>query len=952
MSAPELLYRGELVSYPGPWAFYLPKSAIILVSDAQLIALEDPDQKIDLSISAEPQFMSLREVCEQAQGQGARTLILAFDHFWAQYRPGQAGPRHLMPDMPEYIERMAQISRFIEGYGLGLELSLLSPLEIGRAFHRVTGESGVWMHYRKGLRDPKTGAFSVQLWRHQRWANNKGAFVIEDAGVRVFAFNERAIPGMPYRVVDPARIVEITGDIAVETFDDTAVDTGEGGLRLQRVRVHGRGGAAGPDRVLVVQQYQTPEMDYFSERAEPFLEELVDRYAEAGVKLNALYADETHIQQDWHYFMHHDHGEFALRYVSLGLARTYAERYGEQFADFAKYLIYFCQGQEDFSCEAAAPREEIQHVWGDTPEAIAETVQFRSRYYRLLQDGVTDLFVGAKRHAEARMGHALESRAHATWAESPTIDLWRGGVISPRHPETNSARQYEYTSDFLWSNTVHQAASACDDYFKWGDFLTGNGNDHAECGWLDRNYVGLALACSTGILNEVPYSYGAHWGMPKAINRRRQALVDTCGAFASPHYAMVQGVQHRDVDVLMLYPLDLVAVNERFGSWMTQYGYANQITTAKLLERGKVVNGAVELAGRRFTTLVATFEPFASPELLAMMRELVQSGGRVIWSGPPPATGRQAWEALFGVTYTPEGQPGFPMPGRQVQFIGTLAAVPPQIILTDFLVDYIYPVEPGQGTEMVAQVGKDVVGTCRPLPSGGQAVFLGFRPRDDQSASLGYETRTWFEVLSALGAYPGDDNTERLSRTGNYLFCRFPNGALAAAPHLCRLAETWPGGFHRDDEQDAELLRRFPPPDEIIRLNNCRVQGHEVTYEGAGAVTFRVDDQGNLLAFAGRDCTGITVDGRTFTLADKPVNALAFAPVPSERRIDANVLLQIRVEGDVVISLPVAGITRLVAEGPTPGSRGEEIPCRQEGDRLVFQVPDHAQGKWIYGFVR
>lgn len=948
MSAPELLYRGELVSYPGPWAFYLPKSAIILVSDAQLIALEDPDRKIDCSISSEPQFMSLREVCEQAQAQGARTLILAFDHFWAQYRPGQAGPRRLMPDMPEYIDRIAGISRFIAGYGLGLELSLLSPLEIGQAFQRATGESGVWMQYRKGLRDPRSGAFSVQLWRHQRWANNKGAFVIEDAGVRVFAFNERAVPGTPYRVVDPAGIVEITGDIAVETFDAAAVDTGEGGLRLQRVRVHGRGGAPGPDRVLVVQQYRTPEMDYFSERAEPFLKELVDRYADAGVKLHALYADEMHIQQDWHYFMHYDHGAFALRYVSPGLARAYAERYGAQYADFAKYLIYFCQGQEDFSHDAATPREEIQHVWGDTPEAIAETARFRSRYYRMLQDGVRDLFAAAKRHAEARMGHALEARAHATWAESPTCDLWRGGVISPRHPETHSARQYEYTSDFLRSNTVHQAAAACDDYFKWGDFLTGNGNDHAEGGWLDRNYFGLALACSTGILNEVPYSYGAHWGMPKEIARRRQALVDAYGAFASPQYAMVQGLQHRDVDVLMLYPLDLVAVNERFGSWMTQYGYANQITVAKLLERGRVVDGAIELAGRRFTTLVATFEPFPTPALLAMMRELAESGGRVIWSGPPPAVERQAWEALFGVAYTPEGQPGVAMPGRQVQFTGVLASVPPQIILTDFLVDYIYPVDPG-ACETVARVGDDVVGTYRRLPSGGQAVFLGFRPRDDQSASLGYETRTWFEVLAALGAYPGDDNTERLSRTSEYLFCRFPNGALAAAPHLHRLAETWPGGFHRNDEQDAELLRRFPPPDETIRLDHCRVQGHEVSYEGAGAVTFRVDEEGNLLAFAGRECTGITVDGRAFTLADNPVKALAFAPAGPERRMQPEVRLQIRVEGDAVISLPVSGITRLVVEGPTPGSRGEESPCRQEGGRLIFQAPDHAQGKWIYG---
>jgi len=37
-----------------------------------------------------------------------------------------------------------------------------------------------------------------------------------------------------------------------------------------------------------------------------------------------------------------------------------------------------------------------------------------------------------------------------------------------------------------------------------------------------------------------------------------------------------------------------------------------------------------------------------------------------------------------------------------------------------------------------------------PLSGGGSATFLGYRPRDDQSCSLGYETRNWFEVLHAI----------------------------------------------------------------------------------------------------------------------------------------------------------------------------------------------------------
>jgi hypothetical protein len=101
---------------------------------------------------------------------------------------------------------------------------------------------------------------------------------------------------------------------------------------------------------------------------------------------------------------------------------------------------------------------------------------------------------------------------------------------------------------------------------------------------------------------------------------RRTALVNVYGVGGSPLFGAVEDLQHRDTQVLMLYPLDLTAVEERFGNWTTQYGYANYVTAAKLLERGKVAGNHIEMAGRRFTTLVALFEPFPSNELLAFMR--------------------------------------------------------------------------------------------------------------------------------------------------------------------------------------------------------------------------------------------------------------------------------------------------------------------------------------------
>ncbi len=257
--APEDVYRGELVSYPGPWSFEIEHPGIILVRDDELETLaNDADKVINLSTGSTPWEQSLRQICERARAHGQRTLTLAFDQFFAQYRPGQDTPRRLMPDMDEYIQKMSAVGRFAAGYGLGLDLSLLSPLEVGKAYEARTGESGVWMHYREGLRDPKTGAFSVQLWQHKRWVNNKGPIAIQDAGVRAFAFRETPVPGTPYRAVDPADIVEIKEGMGVERLENVTAHAGD--FQAVRIRVHGSAALPreGLDHVLVVQLYRTP----------------------------------------------------------------------------------------------------------------------------------------------------------------------------------------------------------------------------------------------------------------------------------------------------------------------------------------------------------------------------------------------------------------------------------------------------------------------------------------------------------------------------------------------------------------------------------------------------------------------------------------------------------------------------------------------------------------------
>lgn len=947
-------YVGEMAQAVGAAAFYLPKPSVIYVNDEQLDALCNPDAEVDVSLSAEPKIKTLRQICEEAKAMGARTLIVAFDHFFSQYRPGQGDkPRTFTPDSPAFIDRVARISRFAQDYGLGLELSILSPLEIGPNYRTETGESGLWLHAVEGVRDPVTGRYSVEFWRQVRWANNKGPIDVEDAGVRVFAFREAAV-GSVYRSVNPDAMFEITNTAQVDVY--SGLRSRAGNYEAVRVRVFADSSAPmGLDRVLVVQQYRTPEMDYFSENALPYLQHLIDRYYEAGVVLHGLYADEMHIQQDWAYFHHHDNDRFALRYVSPGFARAFAAKYGENFADFARYMIYFVQGRETFSNNLG--KDDCIHVWGETPEAVAQTALFRARYYHTLQDGVVDLFATAKRYAEQRYGYRLEARAHATWAESPTIDLWRVDK-GPSAPH-----QYEYTPRFVWSNTVHQAASACYDYFKWGEFLTGNGNDHAEGGWLDRNYFALALGCSTGIINDVPYSYAAHWGMPDAVARRRQALVNTYGAFAQLDYALVQNFEHRIGDVLFLYPLDLVAWDERFGSWMTQYGYADYLPSAVVVKQGRVENGRLHIAGRKYATVVALFEPFPPQALAQMLAEMAIQGGTVVWSAMPPlytyegADLREPWAQFFGVGYTHEIPEGLAAPGFEVRFEGLLQDLPPMTVLTDFLVDRTYPVVPQDTTEVLARIGKHVVATRKKVGEG-QAVFLGFRPRDDQAQSLGYEARWWFEILTRLGAYQGssdalpNDNPNYLSRTTDYLFCRFPNGAIAAAPHLRTVEEAWSGGFLRDPEKDRERESDLGLPSDSLVLHAVTVDGFTIDYEGRNAVTFRPDRAGNVHAFAGAYTRGIRINTLGTYFSDTPFAFALWAPLPERLRVPngATWVLRFVGEGDVLVPLlpPPSGTVSLYAQGATWGSRGEEIPVTYENGKIRFRVTPELSGRYLF----
>ncbi len=259
------------------------------------------------------------------------------------------------------------------------------------------------------------------------------------------------------------------------------------------------------------------------------------------------------------------------------------------------------------------------------------------------------LMLDAKQRLEAHNGRLMDTFYHATWAESPTCDAWAvGGVAQSWSPEEHR-RRYDYTPDFIWSNTVHQAASACANYFAWNDFLSGGNNDTAEGGYSDRNYYGRALACSLAALNRRPLAQAYMWGMPAAVRNQMTAVAEAFGAGGHPAFRAVADYASRTTEVLMLYPQDLVAVDEQFGSWMVQYGYANYITADKLLEYGSVTEmGRLAVNGAHYRVLCALYEPFPAQELMQLLEAFVRAGGTVIWSSIPPMLDRNGDPEISG----------------------------------------------------------------------------------------------------------------------------------------------------------------------------------------------------------------------------------------------------------------------------------------------------------------
>lgn len=936
---------------------------LILTSDEEMERMEkDPNMK------GRAFGRGWEDMCKDLAGYDQSYINVAYDFFFG------GDKREHFPTSGQCIRTFKVMHDIARKYGAGFGASILNPLDVGPAYYREKGRGGQQHQFQEGQIRPD-GSFRVPVRIQKQWFHNKGPAQLYVKGVRAFAFSEQRIGDTPYYAVSPADILDVSESAQLHVDEKELAKTPVGYGYVDGAVVGKVTDAGKRDRVLAVVIYEVEEMDYFHADALPFLKAMLDAHKSAGITYAAFYSDEMHIQFDWDLGTHFGLSEIDTRYITPGLADKYARLYGERYRDMDRWLIYFAFAQHDFVNSPLPPPYEgkgrtepemAQHVFGKSAEDIYATWKFRRDYFRMLQDHVVDLFIEAKRYAE-KIFHRerIWTRAHATWQESPTCDH----VDAPWKPKGAPVSRYDYTPAFEWSSTIRESISACCDYFRWGDYLSGMGNDFPEGGWIDRNYYGAAMTASFGAFNEVPYSYWGHWGAPRPVSQRVHDVAAAYGLSGDLwNCGWVQDWQHRCSPVLALYPLDLNYVEERYGSWMVQYGYCDYLTEEKFAKMARVLpDGRFRVKDRVYTTLLVLFEPMILRDTMRKVARIGQRGGRVLWTGPPPAIyhedgsdALQDWVRLFGLKSVREPWDGLNAEGAVVAFRDEWKDVPPFRVITHLLVDRVYPASPAKGTRATAVAGvggtTQTLGTRRPVGAGG-FFYFGGRPRDDQSRSIPDAPRTLFHLLKAIGAYEarGRGWAEIESNHGDLLVCESPNGAVSITHHYHRVVENWSGGFFRPEGEkfDESVL-----PPSRLELKDARLGPYTVSYDGERVVTFRLR-RNQLVAFSGADTMGVTINGRRYAITQTPAT-VAFAPLPKSQLADGIGACWMLAaaharggSGDLVVRLPFR-LPEGVMWVADPKGNGRGIPSPAAAAPYDYgtelRIPPEMQGVVVYLF--
>lgn len=950
----------NIIRNEGVWRLFDRTGSLIITDEKQLEKIiEDPCSplfdKDDRGFSGEVDSLyksntSLVDICRAAKENGARRLEVSYDFFFGGRK------RTNYPDSEMTIKAFKVIHDTAKQFDLDFSASIISPLDIGGGYAHKYDETGYTCQYKEGRIDESTGSYSVDMSFQTQWTNNKGPIELKLHDIKVYAFNEERIGRTAFYYVNESKIADISHSCNYEIDNNSITVTGVG-YGYGKIRVFGnieKENVTKAMKCMVVIIYKTPELDYFSTNALTYIKSVIDLHKENGITYQGFYSDEMHIQFDWDLSNHFGHDEINIRYITENTIKEYASRFGSKYNDFYKYIIYFAYHQHDF-IEGEEGKLASQHVFGKDERSIYNTWLFRKRYFEMLQSKVVELSLEAKQYAEDSFGGPIMTRAHATWQESPTCDHFAEDTVFSKENDEKISR-YDYTELYQWSSSIRENMSACYDYFKWNDFLSGGGTDHPEGGNIDRNYYAQALACSFGVLNKFPYAYCAAWGSPKEVLRRFYNVGTTYGNMGfdmNQGHNLIQGISHRVTDVLSLYPLELNYVEERFGSWMVQYGYCNYITEEKLLENAAVSeNGKIIIKGRSYRTLIVLFNPFMKEETFALITKFLNAGGKIIWTSIYALT-YDKWGDIFGIKDIHPASQGVSLKGKNITFKNYLSGIQPMKVNTDMLPDLAYPVVSiDEDVKIVAECEGLILGTIKEYSNGGSAIYLAFRPRDDQSCSTGNDIDTMHSILKLIGAY-GNNSLEVLSRQkgSKYIMNEFLNGTISIANHYRTFYEKWNGSFFRNEDEDKRALIERILPSVDIKLENEKIKEHMISYEGTDVLTYNVGSKGKILGFGGYNTQGIVIDGIKYNFTSLPSN-IVWTVMPKEYLCEGiNELCLVKVDQCCKAELPLAfeDINNLKVELCEYNifSTTISVPFNIESYKIQLDITEKEKNKWI-----
>ncbi len=826
---------------------------------------------------------SMKDVCERAKSRKAEVITFFHDHFFG------GGERELHLTHPEFIDCTKKLSEYAEKYGIGIGASVTNPLDLGRNFKQDKGVGGQHRFFAEGIRNAD-GSFKFNGVVSERWTNNKGHIYPKYNHARLFTYTEED-NGSAYLTIKPESILEIpesdyTVTISKEPYELSTY------FGNQHAVVEGKTALPG-NRIFAVFYVDTPEMDYFHPDVIEYVHGVIDMYRREGVEFMELYSDEMHIQFDWG-FGHFGPFEIPSRYMTENFQAKLAE-VDPIFADFDKALIYF--GYDMLADRNILGRSNTQHVIGDSSADLYRTFLMRRTYFEMLQDQVVGMCCDARDYIRdtyvKHKGWDPLCLGHATWQESPTCDHYGPGRTDGMFHRAlqRGYCTFDYSPDYVYSSTIREAISGCYDYFKWNDYFSYGGTDFCECGWFDRNYYGGAMSASLGSLNRNEVASWGAWGFPNEVRKRFSNVSQSfSGGGRGLREALVTYGRPRAIDVLYVYPKDLTAVEERFGSWMVQYGYCNYCPADRIVNLGKIEKGKLKLGIGTYSTIVIGFEPFYNEKLMDMLEIFVRGGGNLVWNAAPAAleNGKipTRWLKLFGLKSAENLTEGGS--AHEVRFSGILTGISKMKIPTDMLPDRVYKVKIGSG-DAVANAGNAVIGATRKYGLG-RATYIGCRLRDDQSGESGDAPSTLFDVLKKLGAYGGADaldNTETISRKTDYFATHFNNGAISICRHYRTMRELWPiGSFRRDDEADAKFLENYELMLPLeLDFEEFDIEGHKISYTGKNLLQYRLSPRGKLVAFRGDATCGVTIDGKKYNVTKEPSNTV-FSTIEEDRLPD------------------------------------------------------------------